>query len=213
MNSTIGFSELLKQKTVGELNEKQEHYLDNILTSSKFLLELINQILDLAKVEAGKMDILVEKVHVSKIIDETLILIKEKALKHNIIITMVYDPQLDFIDTDMMRFKQVLYNLLSNAVKFCKEEGGTVTVRTKKDGDKALFSVSDTGIGIKEENMVKLFNRFQQIDSGTARKYGGTGLGLAISKQLVELQGGTIMVESKYGEGSTFTFSLPINGK
>ncbi len=213
MNSTIGFSELLKQKTVGELNEKQEHYLDNILTSSKFLLELINQILDLAKVEAGKMDILVEKVHVSKIIDETLILIKERALKHNIIITMVYDPQLDCLETDMMRFKQVLYNLLSNAVKFCKEEGGTVTVRTKKDGDNALFSVSDTGIGIKEEDMVKLFNRFQQIDSGTARKYGGTGLGLAISKQLVELQGGNIMVESKYGEGSTFTFSLPINGK
>lgn len=213
MNATIGFSELLKQKAAGELNEKQEHYLDNILTSSKFLLELINQILDLAKVESGKMDILVEKVPISKMIDETLILIKERALKHNIIITNVYDHQLDFIETDRMRFKQVLFNLLSNAVKFSKEEGGIVTVRTKKDGDMVLFSVSDTGIGIKEEDIGKLFNKFQQIDSGMTRKYGGTGLGLAISKQLVELQGGKILVESKYGEGSTFAFSLPINGK
>ena len=112
-----------------------------------------------------------------------------------------------------MRFKQVLFNLLSNAVKFSKEEGGTLTVRTKKDGDMALFSVSDTGIGIKEEDMGTLFNKFQQIDSGTTRKYGGTGLGLAISKQLVELQGGKIMAESKFGQGSTFTFILPIEEK
>jgi len=213
LNATIGFAELLKMKNIGGLNEKQEHYLDNILTSSKFHLELINQILDLASVEAGKMEIMVEKVHVPKMIDETLILINERASKHKIIITKVFDPQLDFIETDQQRFKQVLFNLLSNAVKFSKEEGGTVTVRTKKDGDMALFSVSDTGIGIKEEDMGTLFNKFQQIDSGTTRKYGGTGLGLAISKQLVELQGGKIMAESKFGQGSTFTFILPIEEK
>jgi PAS domain S-box-containing protein len=214
LNATIGFSELMKQKKVGGLNEKQERYLDNILTSSKFLLELINQILDLSKVEAGKMDIAIEKVSVHSNIDETIVLIKERASKRNIKIEKEYDLQLDLIETDPLRFKQILFNLLSNAVKFSKEEGGIVTIRTRKDGfGMAFFSVSDTGIGIKEEDMGKIFNKFQQLESGMTRKYGGAGLGLVISKQLVELLGGKIMAESKYGEGSTFTFLLPIETK
>ncbi len=123
------------------------------------------------------------------------------------------DPELEFIMADRNRFKQVLSNLLDNAVKFSKKEGGTVTVTSKKEGDMAKFSVSDTGIGIKEEDMGKLFRTFQQVDTGATRKYGGTGIGLAITKYLVELHGGAIMVKSRYGEGSTFIFTIPLKDK
>ncbi len=120
---------------------------------------------------------------------------------------------MEYIEADKRKFKQVLFNLLSNAVKFSKEEGGTVTIMAKKTGDMAEFSVSDTGIGVKEENMGKLFTVFQQLDPCITKKYGGTGLGLAITKQLVELHGGKIRAESKYGEGTTFTFTLPLKVK
>jgi len=213
LNSIIGFSELMRQKMPGELNEKQMHYMDNILKSSKFLLDLINDILDLSKVEAGKIELVIEKMSVPLVIDETLILIKEKAAKHNVLLIKELDPSLGSIEADQQRFKQVLFNLLSNAVKFSKPEGGTVKIKTKEDGDMAIFSVADTGIGIKEEDIGKLFRTFEQLDSGISRNYGGTGLGLAISKKLVELHNGEISAESRYGEGSTFTFSLPIRAK
>ena len=213
LNSILGFSELLRLNYDGELNEKQEEYVDYIHSSGKFLLSLINDILDLSKVEAGKIELVPEKISLSDIVNETLNLINEKAMKHNIIIKVELDPETDFIEADKMRVKQILFNLLSNAVKFSKEEGGTVTVTAKKAGPMAQISISDTGIGIKEEDMGKLFKEFQQLDSGISRKYEGTGLGLAISKKLVELHGGTITAESKYGEGSTFTFSLPIAAK
>ncbi len=211
LNSIIGFSELLKQKTFGELKEKQERHVDNIITSGKFLLNLINDILDLSKVEAGKMELVIEKVPVPEIINESLILIKERAAKHKVILKKELDPHLDIIETDNMRFKQVLFNLLSNAVKFSKPDGGTITITAKKEGDMAKFSVSDTGIGIREDDLSKLFNNFEQLDSGVARHFGGSGLGLAISKKLVELHGGNIWAESKFGEGSTFYFTIPIN--
>ncbi len=124
-----------------------------------------------------------------------------------------FDPEIEFFETDILRFKQVLFNLLNNAIKFSKPEGGIITITTKKEGEMVKISISDTGIGIKEENIGKLFKEFEQLDSGISRKYGGTGLGLAISKKLLELQGGKIWVESKYGEGSTFTFLLPIVAK
>lgn len=213
LNSIIGFSELLNQKVPGELNEKQEHYVDNILTSGNFLLNLINDILDLSKVEAGKIELIIEKISVPEAINESIILIKEKAAKHNIIIKKEFDPELDFIEADKQRFKQILFNLLSNAVKFSKPYGGVVTIATKKSGDSAEISVSDTGIGIKPENMGKLFQKFEQLESEISNKYGGTGLGLAISKQLVEMHGGRIWAESKYGEGSTFTFKLPLKAE
>jgi len=213
LNSIIGFSELLNQKVPGELNEKQEHYVDNILTSGNFLLNLINDILDLSKVEAGKMELVIEKISVPETINETIILIKEKAMKHNISLKKELDPQLEFIEVDRHRLKQVLFNLLSNAVKFSKKEGGTVTITAKKEMDMARFSVSDTGIGIKPENLGKLFQNFEQLEPGISAKYGGTGLGLAICKQLVELHGGRMWAESKYGKGSTFTFILPLKAK
>ncbi len=213
LNSILGFTELLIMKRAGELNEKQKHYVENVITSGNFLLSLINDILDLSKIEAGKIELLIDKIALPRTIKETLTLVKEKAAKHNIVLKTELDPSLDFMEADHQRFKQILFNLLSNAIKFNKEDGGTVTITTKKEGDMAKISVSDTGIGIREEDMVKLFNKFEQLDSGITQKYGGTGLGLAISKQLVELHGGKIWAESKYGEGSTFTFLLPIQVK
>jgi len=213
LNSIIGFSELLKQKTAGELGEKQARYVDNVLTSSKHLLDLINDILDLAKIEAGKMEMVIENFEAIKATNEVISLIKEKAVKHKVFLKKEFDPQLEFIEADQTKFKQILFNLLDNAVKFSKPEGGKVTITAKKEGDMVKISVSDTGIGIREEDMGRLFKEFEQLDSGISRKYGGTGLGLTISKQLVEMHGGKIMVESKYGEGSTFTFLLPLKAK
>jgi signal transduction histidine kinase len=209
LNSIIGFSVLMEQKSHEELNEKQKHYLKNIITSSKFLLNLINDILDLSKVEAGKIELVMEKLFVPTVIEETLILLKEKASKHKIKLIKELDPDLKDIEADQQRFKQILFNLLSNAIKFSKPEGGTITVTSKKEGDVARFSVSDTGIGIKEQDIGKLFKEFGQADARISKQYGGTGLGLAITKKLVELHGGKIWVESKFGEGTTFTFTLP----
>ncbi|NJD78939.1 MAG: ATPase, partial [Candidatus Methanoperedens sp.] len=213
LNAIIGFCELIKQKVHGGLTEKQERYVDNVLTSGKFLLSLINDILDLSKVEAGKIELAIEKISLPSVINETMNLIKEKASKHNIDLKKEFDPMLDTIEADQQRLKQILFNLLSNAVKFSKEEGGTVTITTKKERDMAKISISDTGIGIREDDITKLFTEFEQLDSGISKKYGGTGLGLAITKKLVELHGGKIMVESKAGEGTTFTFSLPLQEK
>ncbi|MFZ2411193.1 MAG: PAS domain S-box protein, partial [Candidatus Methanoperedens sp.] len=195
LNSIIGFSELMKQGVAGKLDEKQEHFIDNIFTSGTFLLSLINDILDLSKIEAGKIELVPEKMSVPETIKETLSLIKEKAMKHKVLLKTEFDPELEFIEADKQRFKQILFNLLGNAVKFSKEEGGAVTITAKKEGDMAKVSVSDTGIGIKEENLSKLFHKFEQIESGISQKYGGTGLGLAITRQLVELHGGKIRAE------------------
>ncbi|VVB87199.1 Methanogenesis regulatory histidine kinase FilI [uncultured archaeon] len=213
LNVIIGFSELLTQNACGGMKEKQVHYVENIHTSGKHLLSLINDILDLSKVEAGKMELSIEKVSVPEIIIMALDLIKERAAKHNVILEKELDPQLDIIETDSLRLKQILFNLLSNAVKFSKAEGGTITISAKREENMAKFSVSDMGIGMQEEDMDKLFKKFEQLDVSISKSYGGTGLGLAISKKLVEMQGGSIMAESRYGEGSTFTFFLPITQK
>ncbi len=209
LNAIIGFSELMKQRVPGELNKKQENYVDDILTSANHLNELINDILDLSKAEAGKTELVPEKLPVHQAINEGLTLVKEKAMNQKVKLKVELGPGLEFIVADKQRFRQILFNLLSNAVKFSKPEGGEVTVSTMKANDMAQISVSDTGIGIKEGDMGKLFRTFQQLDMSMSRKYGGTGLGLAITKQLVELHGGRIWAESRYGEGSTFTFLLP----
>jgi len=213
LNSIIGFSELLKNKMGGELNKKQDRYVENVLNSSKFLLNLINDILDLSKVEAGKIELIIERVSVPVVISETLTLLKERASQNKVALVKELDHELDFIEADKQRMKQILFNLINNAIKFSKTEGGTVKVISKKEGGTAVISISDTGIGIREEDLGKLFREFEQINPEITRKYGGTGLGLAISKKLTELHGGTMMVESKYGEGSTFTFYLPVHAK
>ncbi|VVB97629.1 Methanogenesis regulatory histidine kinase FilI [uncultured archaeon] len=209
LNAIIGFSELLKNKVAGELTEKQGHYVENVIISSRHLLSLINDILDLSKIEAGKIELQIENIPIPAIIDVSTTLINEKAIKHNITLKKELDPGLDYIEADPQRFKQILFNLLSNAVKFSKDSG-IVTITAKKEGVMAKFQVRDTGIGIKEENLGKLFKAFEQLESGISKAYEGTGLGLSITKKLVELHGGTITAESKYGEGSTFTFLIPI---
>jgi PAS domain S-box-containing protein len=208
LNSIIGFSELIKMNS--SLDEKSQRHLDNVRSSGKLLLNIINDILDISKVESGKMELVIEKINVPSFIDETLIFIKEKTSKQMIVLKIELDPSLLFMEADNQRLKQIMFNLLSNAVKFSKPEGGTITITAKKEGDMAKFSVADTGIGIREEDMQKLYSEFEQLDSGITKKYGGSGLGLAITKKLVELHGGTITVESRYGEGSTFTFVIPI---
>lgn len=213
LNAIIGFSELLKYKIPGELNKKQEQYVDNVITSAFRMLDIINDILDLGKAETGKIDLVIEKISVPDTINETTRLVKEKIAKHNVVLKKEFDQKLDFIEADRQRFKQILFNLVSNAVKFSKPEGGIVTITTKKEGDMARISISDTGIGIKEEDMGRLFKTFDQLNLGIASKYGSTGLGLVITKKLVELHGGRIMAASKLGEGSTFTFLLPLIAK
>ena len=210
LNAIIGFSEIMITGIGGNLNEAQKGYVKDIHNAGRHLLVIIDDILDLSKVEAGKMELVIEKFSVHELLEETITLIKNKAIKHNINIIRDIDSQLEFMEGDKQKIKQVLFNLLSNAVKFSKEDGGTITMSVKKMDDTVMFSVSDTGIGIEKKNLDKLFKEFQQLNSGITRKYGGTGLGLAISKKLVELHGGKISVKSIYGEGSTFTFSIPI---
>ncbi len=213
LTSVIGYSIIMKEMTHGKLNEKQGFYMDNILASSKHLLDIINDVLDIARIEAGKLELLVESVPLSETISEVLNPMSEMAKMKKIILKKELDPQITHIEADRQKFKQILFNLISNAMKFSKEDGGIIMISAKKDGDMAKISVSDTGIGIREEDIPKLFQKFEQLDSGLSRKYDGAGLGLAITKQLVELHGGNIIVKSRYGEGSNFTFFLPVESK
>lgn len=213
LTSVIGYAIILEGKKQGELNGKQRFFVDNILKSSKHLLDLINNFLELAKTDAGKQEMVFEKISVPDAIIEIFELIKENAIDHDIILRKKFDPEMLSIQADRRAFKQMLFNLLSNAIKFSKKEGGIITVSTKRENDMLKISVADTGIGIKEEDLPRLFQKFEQLDSGISRKYDGTGLGLAITKQLVDMHGGKIWVESKYGQGSNFIFLLPIGGE
>ena len=213
LNAIIGFSELLKNKSAGELNEKQQRYAGNVYSSGKHLLGIIDDVLDLTNAESGNMEIIIEKMSVPDAINKIVDVIKEKAASHKIIIKRQIVPDIEFIETDPNRFRQVLNNLLDNAVKFSKPEGGTVMITAEKEGDMVKFKVSDNGIGIRDKDLRRIFQSFEQLETGTARRYEGTGLGLAISKKLVELIGGSITAESRYGVGSTFTFTLPIKAK
>jgi PAS domain S-box-containing protein len=210
LNAIIGFSDIMIAGIGGNLNETHKGYAKDIYKAGEHLLLIINDILDLSKVEAGKIELLIEKFSVNELLEETITLIKNQAIKQHIDIIRDIDSQLEFMDGDKQKIKQVLFNLLSNAVKFNKKDGGTITVAVKRIDGMVSFSVSDNGIGIEKKNLNKLFKEFQQLDSGINRKYGGTGLGLMISRKFIELHGGKIIVESIFGEGSTFTFTIPI---
>jgi signal transduction histidine kinase len=213
LTSVIAYSILLKEKKTGELNEKQMLFVDTILKSSKHLLDLINDFLELAKMEAGKMEMYFEEICIPDLINDILEIIRVSAIQHNVILKKEFDREILSINADRRSLRQILFNLISNSIKFSKSEGGVITVSTKRENDMVRISVADNGIGIRTEDLPKLFQKFEQLDSGISRKYEGTGLGLAITKQLVEMHGGKIWVESKYGEGSTFIFLLPIEGK
>ncbi|NPE30880.1 PAS domain S-box protein [Methanococcoides sp. SA1] len=210
LNAVIGFSEMLMLGTFGTLNEKQTKYANNINSSGKHLLDVINDILDLSKVEAGKMGLHPEEFEVSSAIEEVNMLVAPMAEKKRIKISTDIADDAIVIEADKTKFKQILYNLLSNAIKFT-DQGGSVTIGGMISEDLLHISVKDSGIGISPEDQDKLFNPFFQADSSSTRKYGGAGLGLALIKKFVEMHGGEIWVESEVGKGSTFGFSIPTN--
>jgi signal transduction histidine kinase len=209
LNAIIGFSEVMLERMFGDVNDKQEEYLNDILSSGRHLLSLINDILDLAKIEAGRMELEPSDFHLPQAIDNALILVRERAVRRDIALGQWVDPRLGEIKGDERKIKQVLVNLLSNAVKFTPE-GGRVDVRAVLADGAAEISVADTGVGIAPEDQEAVFEEFRQVGSDYARKHEGTGLGLALARKFVELHGGRIWVKSQVGQGSTFTFSIPV---
>jgi signal transduction histidine kinase len=209
LNAVIGFSEVLQERLFGELNEKQAEYTDDILSSGRHLLSLINDILDLSKIEAGRMELEVTTFHLPDAIENALLLVRERASRHGIKLDRVIDDRLDDFTGDERKVKQILVNLLTNAVKFTPE-GGQVKVEAKLGDSAAIISVIDTGIGIKKEDQEAVFEEFRQVGANYAQKREGTGLGLTLTKRFVEMHGGKIWVDSEVGKGSTFTFTLPI---
>jgi signal transduction histidine kinase len=210
LTAIIGFSEVLSDKIFGELNEKQDDYIGDIVSSGRHLLSLINDILDLSKVEAGRMELDVTSFDLPMAIENALILIRERATRHGIKVEHKIDERLGEVVGDERKFKQILLNLLSNAVKFTPE-GGSIGVSAALTKEAVEVAVSDTGIGIAPENQETIFEEFRQVGTDASKKREGTGLGLTLTKKFVELHGGTIRVESTVGKGSTFTFTLPLN--
>jgi signal transduction histidine kinase len=209
LNAIIGFSEVLSERMFGDINDKQAEYVHDILDSGQHLLSLINDILDLSKIEAGRMEVEPSDFDLPSAIDNTLVLVRERAVRRGIDLRHAIDPRLKSIHADERKVKQVLLNLLSNALKFT-QEGGRVDVRAGVRDGVAEISVSDTGAGIAPADQQAVFEEFRQVGA-TAKKIEGTGLGLAISRKFIELHGGRIWVESELGRGSTFTFTLPLH--
>jgi signal transduction histidine kinase len=210
LNAIIGFSEVLGERMFGELNEKQAEYTEDILSSGRHLLSLINEILDLSKVEAGRMELELATFDLPLAIDNARTFVRERAVKHGINLDVKVDERLGDFVGDERKIKQILLNLLSNAVKFTPE-GGRIGINARQADGAVEISVSDTGIGIAPEDQAKIFEEFRQVGGDYAHKKEGTGLGLTLAKKFVELQGGKIWVESEVGKGSTFTFTLPTN--
>ena len=209
LNAILGFSEVLAERMFGEVNEKQAEYLQDILSSGRHLLSLINDILDLAKVEAGRLELELGRFHLPTALDNALTLVRERATRHGITLTQTVDERLGDIVADERKVKQILLNLLSNAVKFTPEGGRVGLTATAADGV-VTIAVSDTGIGIAPEDQAAIFEEFRQVGRDDTRKQEGTGLGLTLAKKFVELHGGRIWVQSHVGQGSTFTFTLPV---
>ncbi|MEK6682285.1 MAG: ATP-binding protein [Nitrospirota bacterium] len=229
LSAIIGFSEMLHDRLFGELNEKQEKFINYINSSSRHLIGLINDILDISKVESGKMTLELDTFPLKGLLEGALIMFRERAMKRNLVLEMEIAPDADIrVEADERKLKQVMFNLLSNAVKFTPG-GGSIWVRARRaslmdaavrtimnedfNGDFIEISVSDTGVGIKEEDAPKLFKEFSQLESSYISEYKGTGLGLALTKKMVELHGGRIWLESEFGKGSKFTFIIPLQAK
>jgi signal transduction histidine kinase len=209
LNAVIGFSDVLLEHTFGELNDKQEQYIGIILTSGRHLLSLINDILDLSKIEAGRMELELTQFDVEMAVDNTVTLVRDRAARHELTLAVEVAPGLPPVVGDERKIKQILLNLLSNAVKFTPD-GGRIGVRAGRvEGGGVEVAVSDTGIGIAPEDQAAIFEEFRQVGTDVMRKREGTGLGLALTKRFVELHGGQLRVESEPGKGSTFTFTLP----
>ena len=209
LNAIIGFAEVLRDKISGDLNEEQMDFVNDIHSSGRHLLQMINDILDLSKIEAGKLELQYEVFLVPEAIEDVYTILKGLASKKHLALKTVILTDVKNIEADRVKFKQILYNLLSNAIKFTPENGH-ITLEAAVVDDMLQVSVSDTGIGMKSEDQAKVFKEFWQADSSFARKYEGTGLGLALTKKIVEMHGGKIWFESEYGKGSIFYFALPL---
>lgn len=213
LNSILGFSELMENGLAGELNEKQRRYFKNIISSGHHLLSLINDILDISKVEAGRLKWDIKRFNLVELLENNLLMIKGKAGERDIKVVKEIDEEgLQDVEGDELKIKQTVYNLLSNAVKFTPE-GGQVGLKARREGDYAYIEVWDTGIGIPEDKQEIIFEPFIQLDSSLGRKYEGTGLGLNLVKQFIQLGGGEIDVESRVGEGSKFILKLPLKSQ
>jgi len=212
LNAIIGFSELLLDRSAGDLEEEQACYVSDVLDAGRHLLDLINGILDLAKVEAGKMELDVGRVRIGHVIGHCLMMIRETAIKHGLTLELHIESELEdtAIQADEVKLKQILYNLLSNAAKFTPD-GGTISVAARKTGNEILVSVSDTGVGLRSGDHERIFGMFEQVDPSYSRAGRGTGLGLALTRKLVHLHGGRIWAESEgEGRGCTFFFGIPV---
>ncbi len=207
LNAIIGFSEVLLQQIFGDVNAKQHEYLEDVLSSGKHLLSLINDILDLSKIEAGRMELELSRFSLANAIESGLVIVRERAARHGIRVSTALPPDLPEVEADERKAKQILFNLLSNAVKFTPD-GGAVEVSAAREGELARVSVRDTGIGIAPEDQARVFEEFRQV--GRERSREGTGLGLTLTKRFVELHGGRIWLESTPGKGSVFSFTLPL---
>jgi len=230
LNAIIGFSKLMLNPRVGPLNEDQQQYTQDVVQAAEHLLQLINDILDLAKIEAGKLKLELEPFSLADLLEQSLTIVRERALKHNLNLQVDFAPDvlaLPPIIADARKVKQVMYNLLSNAVKFTPD-GGSVTVCARREArdlkdrrktkrgtapethERIVISVRDTGIGIAPEHQRRIFGAFEQVDSTHTREQQGTGLGLTLTKRMVEMHGGRVWFDSTVGQGSTFSFSLPL---
>jgi signal transduction histidine kinase len=207
LNAIIGFSQVLRQRLFGPINEKQEEYLDDILSSGHHLLSLINDVLDLSKVEAGQVELEVASFSLREALERGVVMVREPASERGVAVALELAPDVGVVEGDERRLRQVVFNLLSNAVKFTPEGGRIVVASERVDGT-VQVSVTDTGPGIVAEDRERIFEEFRQTDVGVQQGE-GTGLGLALSKRLVELHGGRIWVESEPGHGSRFVFTLP----
>jgi signal transduction histidine kinase len=207
LNAIIGFSEVLREEMFGPVNEKQGEYLDDIISSGNHLLSLINDVLDLSKVEAGQVELEVGPFSLREALERGVVMVREQATEEGVQVELSAGPEVDVVEGDERRIKQVIFNLLSNAVKFTPA-GGEVDVSAIRVNGEVRVSVADTGPGIAPGDHERVFEEFQQTDAGL-EQHEGTGLGLAVSKRLVELHGGRIWLESELGKGSTFVFTLP----
>jgi signal transduction histidine kinase len=207
LNAIIGFSQVLREEMVGWVNPKQAEYLDDITSSGNHLLSLINDVLDLSKVEAGRVELDVHPFSLHDALERGVVMVRELATEDGVRVAFTADPEVDVVDGDERRIKQVIFNLLSNAVKFTPP-GGAIDVSAARVNGEVKISVADTGPGIAPDDHDRIFEEFQQTEAGLEQRE-GTGLGLALSKRLVELHGGRIWLESELGKGSTFVFTLP----
>lgn len=218
LNAVLGFAQVLRKQAYGPLTDKQKEYVEYILTSGRHLLDLINEVLDLSKIEAGKVELELTLLSLPQIIEKSMLMVKEKARMHRIKLTCTVAEDVPQVTADERKIRQVIYNLLANAVKFTPDGGKVkVAVRMAPSGRTGArrcveISVSDTGIGIPLAEQERIFEPFVQLDSGPARRYEGTGLGLALVKSFVELHGGRVWVHSEgEGKGSVFFFTLPVD--